>query len=82
VKRSRSTACSEAGGGDVLWVKQSRSSAKQSSDIEGVLCRQRRASGVGGIEDLKRVSGGNLLCVERATCPDIYIGARCMTHVH
>jgi hypothetical protein len=71
-----------AGGGDVLRAKRSRSRVKRSSDVEGALRRRRRALGVGGIEDLKRASGKNLLSVERATHPDIYIGARCTTHVH
>jgi hypothetical protein len=67
VKRSRSTACFEAGGGDVLRVKRSRSRAKQSSGVKGVLRKRRRAPEVGGVGDLKCVSGKNLLSVERAT---------------
>jgi hypothetical protein len=55
---------------------------KRSSGVEGTLHRQRRASSVGGVEDLKRVSGKNLLSVERAACPDIYIGTRCTTRIH
>jgi hypothetical protein len=75
-KRSRSTACSRAGGGDVLR-------AKRLSGVEGALRRRRRAPGVGGIKNLKRAGGKNLLSVERATrAPDIYIGARCTTRVH
>jgi hypothetical protein len=81
-KRSRLTACSGARGGDVLWVKRSRSRAKRSSGIEGALHWRQHAPGVCDVEDLKRVSGENLLSVERAAHPDIYIGARCMTHVH
>jgi hypothetical protein len=51
--------------------------------VEGVLHRGRCALGVGGIEDLKRVSGENLLSVEWAVrTPDIYIGARCVARVH
>jgi hypothetical protein len=43
--------------------------------VKGALRRRRRAPGVGGIEDLKRASGENLLSVEWATrAPDIYIG--------
>jgi hypothetical protein len=34
-KRSRSTACSRAGGGDVLRAKWSRSRMKRSSGVEG-----------------------------------------------
>jgi hypothetical protein len=44
-KRSRSTACSGAGGGDALRVKHSRSRAKRSSGVEGMLRRWRRALG-------------------------------------
>jgi hypothetical protein len=51
-------------------------------EVEGALHRRWHASGVGSIEDLKRASGENLLSVERVTRPDIYIGARCTTHVH
>jgi hypothetical protein len=71
-----------ARGGDVLRAKRSRSRVKRSSGVEGALRRRRCAPGVGGVEDLKCVSGKNLLSVERATHPDIYIGARCTTHVH
>jgi hypothetical protein len=40
-----------------------------------VLHRRQCAPGVGGVEDLKRTSGKNLLSVERAArAPDIYIG--------
>jgi hypothetical protein len=91
VKRLRSTACSRAGGDDVLRVNGSRSRVKRSSGVEGevieatacfggeavegALDRRRRAPGVGGVEDLKRASGENLLSVERAArAPDIYIG--------
>jgi hypothetical protein len=82
-KRLRSTVCSGAGGDGVLRVKQSRSWVKRSSDVEGALCRRRRALGVGGVEDLKRASGENLLSVERtARATDIYIGARCTTHIY
>jgi hypothetical protein len=83
--------CSRAGGGDVLWAKLSRSRVKRSTDIEGeaveattcsrgkavegALRRWRLAPGIGSVEDLKCVSGKNLLSVERAACaPDIYIG--------
>jgi hypothetical protein len=82
VKRSRSTVCSGAGGGDVLRLKRSRSRAKRSSEVEGVLHMRRRAPGIGSIEDLKGATGKNLLSVEQAVRPDIYIGARCTTHVH
>jgi hypothetical protein len=42
--------------------------------VEGALRRRWRAPGIGGVEDLKRVSGENLLNVERAArAPDIYI---------
>jgi hypothetical protein len=34
-KRSRSMACSGAGGGGVLWAKRSRSRVKRSSSVEG-----------------------------------------------
>jgi hypothetical protein len=55
----------------------------QGEAVEGALCRRRRAPSVGGVEDLKRVSDENLLCVERAArAPDIYIGARCATCIH
>jgi hypothetical protein len=82
-KRSRSTVCSRVGGDDVLQAKQSRSRVKRSSDVESALCRRRHALGIGGVEDLKRASGKKLLSVERVACaPDIYIGARCTTHVH
>jgi hypothetical protein len=91
VKRSRSMACSGAGGGGVLREKWLRSRAKRSSGVkgeaveatacsrgeavEGVLRRRRRAPGVGGVEDIKRMSGENLLSVEWvAWAPDIYIG--------
>jgi hypothetical protein len=63
VKWSRSVACSGAGGGDVLRAKRPRSRVKRSSDVEGALHRQRHAPGVGGVEDLKRASGKNLLSV-------------------
>jgi hypothetical protein len=44
-------------------------------EVEGALRRRWRAPGVGGVEDLKRVSGENLLSVEWAAhAPDIYIG--------
>jgi hypothetical protein len=66
----------------VLWAKRSRSKTKRSSGVEGALRRRRRAPGIGGVKDLKRTSGKILLSVERAACPDIYIGARCITHVH
>jgi hypothetical protein len=75
--RSRSTACSGARGGDMLRVKRSRSRVKRSSGVEGELRRRWRASGIGSVEDLKHVSGENFL-----RAPDIYIGARCTTHVH
>jgi hypothetical protein len=81
-KRSRSMACSGAGGGNVLRAKRLRSRVKRSSGAEGAVRRRRRAPGVGDVKDLKRVSGENLLSVERAARPDIYIGARCMTRVH
>jgi hypothetical protein len=55
---------------------------KRSSGIEGTLRRRRRAPGVGSVEDLKHASAENLLSVERAACPDIYIGDRCTTRVH
>jgi hypothetical protein len=75
----------------MLRVKRSRLRAKQSSSVEGeaveamtcsggkavegALHRRWRAPGVGGIEDLKRACGENLLSVERAAhAPDIYIG--------
>jgi hypothetical protein len=35
MKRSRSMACSGAGGGGMLWVKWSRSRVKRSSSVEG-----------------------------------------------
>jgi hypothetical protein len=104
-KRSRSMVCSEARGGGTLRVKRLRSRAKQSSGVEGeaveattcsrgeavegVLRRWWRAPGVGGVEDLKHVSGKNFLSVERAArTPDIYIGSqmrnarslRCVAH--
>jgi hypothetical protein len=66
----------------VLLAKRSRARVKRSSSIEGALHRQWRASGVGGVEDLKRASGENLLSVEQAARLDIYIRARYMTHVH
>jgi hypothetical protein len=82
-KRSRLTACSGAGGGDMLWVKRSRSRVNRLSSVEAALRRRWRASGVGGVEDLKHANGENLLSVERAALtPDIYIGARCTTCVH
>jgi hypothetical protein len=57
--------------------------------VEGALHRRQRAPSIGGIKDLRRVSGKNLLSVERAACaPDIYIGGqihdahslRCVAH--
>jgi hypothetical protein len=67
----------------MLRAKRSRSRAKQLSGVEGALRRQRCARGVGSIEDLKRVSGENLLSVERAArALDIYIEARCTTRIH
>jgi hypothetical protein len=57
--------------------------------IEGVIHRRRHAPGIGGIKDLTRASGENLLSVERAArAPDIYIGGqmrdahllRCVAH--
>jgi hypothetical protein len=105
VKRSRSMVCSGARGGGTLWVKWLRSRAKQSSvvegeaveatacsggeAVEGVLRRRRRAPRVGGVKDLKHVSGKIFLIVERAArAPDIYIGGqmrdarslRCVAH--
>jgi hypothetical protein len=92
--RSRSTKCSGARGGGVLRAKRPRSTAcsgrsgrgqGQSDRVasRGALRRRRRALGIGGVEDLNRASDKNLLSVERAArAPDIYIGARCMTHVH
>jgi hypothetical protein len=71
---------------DVLRVKRLRLRAKRSSDVEGTLCRRRHALGIGdisissrggggGVKDLNRVSGKNLLSVERdASAPDFYIG--------
>jgi hypothetical protein len=45
--------------------------------VEGELRRRWRALGVGGGVLQKRVSGKNLLSVERAACaPDIYIGGQ------
>jgi hypothetical protein len=83
VKRSRSMACSRAGGGSVLQVKRWRSWVKRSSDVEGevveattcswgevlegVLRRQQRAPSVGVVEVLKCASGKILLSVKRAT---------------
>jgi hypothetical protein len=56
---------------------------KRLSGVEGTLCWWRRAPGVGGIEDLKRVTSENLQSVERAvSAPDIYIGDICMMHIH
>jgi hypothetical protein len=55
--------------------------------VEGALHRRWRAPGGGGVEDLNRASGENLLSVERAAhTPDIYIGgqmrdARSVRHV-
>jgi hypothetical protein len=74
-----------------------RSSGVKGEAVKGVLRSRRRAPGVGGIEacsisdrgggggveDLKRVSGKNLLSAEQAACtPDIYIGVRYTMHVH
>jgi hypothetical protein len=51
--------------------------------VEGALRRSRRAPGIGGVEDLKRASGENLLSVEQAArAPNIYIGARCTMRIH
>jgi hypothetical protein len=66
----------------MLRVKRSMSRAKQSSGVEGeaveatvysvgeavegALRRSRHAPGIGGVEDLKRASGENLLSVEQA----------------
>jgi hypothetical protein len=90
-KRSRSTACSGDGGGGVLWVKWSSSIEGKAVEAmtcsggeadKGVLHRRRRASSVGGVEDLKRACGENLLSVEQtARTPDIYIGGQ-MHDVH
>jgi hypothetical protein len=55
---------------------------KRSSGVEGTLRRRRRATGVGSVKDLKRASAENLLSVERAARPDIYIGDRCTMRVH
>jgi hypothetical protein len=44
VKRSRSMACSEAGGGGVLRVKRSRSRAKRLSGVEGEAVEARACS--------------------------------------
>jgi hypothetical protein len=100
VKQSRSMTCSRAGGGDVLRAKLSRSRVKRSSgiegeaveatacsrgkEVEGALRRWRLAPGIGSVEDLKCVSGKNLLSVERATRAHLIfiLGARCTTHVH
>jgi hypothetical protein len=85
-EQSRSTACSGAGGGGVLQAKRSRSTACSGAKGGDVLRAKRSRSRVkrlSGVEDLKRVSGENLLSVEQAACaPDIYIRARCMTHIH
>jgi hypothetical protein len=64
----------------VLRVKRSRLRVKRSSGVEGevveatacsggeavegALRRWQRAPGIGGVEDLKRASGENLLSVE------------------
>jgi hypothetical protein len=83
-------AYSGAGG---VSVKRSKSRAKRSSGVvgeaieattrskgdavEGTLCRQRRAPGIGGVEYLKHASGKNFLSVERAACAtDIFIGGQ------
>jgi hypothetical protein len=66
VKRSRSTACSGAGGGGALRAKRLRSRAKRSSGVEGeaveattcsggeavkgALHRRRHAPGIGGVK--------------------------------
>jgi hypothetical protein len=72
----------------VLQAKRSRSRAKRSSGVEGeaveaATCsrvkrsRVRSVGGGGGVEDLKRATGENLLSVERAArSPDIYIGGQ------
>jgi hypothetical protein len=87
-KQSRSMACSGAGGDGVLQAKRSRSRAKRSSGVEGEAVEAVTCSGVkrsrvrsvgsgGGVEDLKRATGENLLSVERAArSPDIYIGGQ------
>jgi hypothetical protein len=65
-KRSRLAVCSRVEGGDMLRVKWSRLRVKRSSDVEGALRRRRRAPGIGDVEDLKCMSGENLLSVELA----------------
>jgi hypothetical protein len=53
----------------------------QGEAVEGAHHRQWHAPGIGGIEDLKRTSGKNLLSVEQAACtPDIYIGGQSVAH--
>jgi hypothetical protein len=57
-------------------VKRTIGGIDEAVEVDGVLrgWRRRSAPGIGSVEDLKRVSGENLLSVERATCaPDIYI---------
>jgi hypothetical protein len=50
--------------------------------VGGALHRRRRAPGVGGVKDLKRVSGENLLSVEWAAhAADIYIGDEMLIQV-
>jgi hypothetical protein len=48
-----------------------------------MLRRRQRALGVDGVEDLKRVSGKNLLSAERAVCvPNINIRGQMREHIH
>jgi hypothetical protein len=45
--------------------------------VKGVLRRRWHAPGIGDVEDLKRASGKNFLCVEQAVrTADIYIGGQ------
>jgi hypothetical protein len=58
---------------DMLWGWRWRCASGEA--VEGTLHRWRRAPGIGGIEELQRVSSKTLLSVELAArAPDIYIG--------
>jgi hypothetical protein len=88
VKRSRSRVNRSSGVEGTL--RRRRRAPGEAINIEGepierhrgALHRRQHALGIGAVKDLKRASGKNLLSVEQAARPDIYIGAICMTRVH
>jgi hypothetical protein len=63
-KRSRSRVKRSSGVEGTL--RRQQRAPGEAVEVEGALRRRRRAPGIGGVEDLKHVSGKNLLSVDRA----------------